>query len=198
MMENEDSAKLLAKWQDGDEAAANEIFNRYVRRLTALARTHMSDKLQKRLDADDVVQSVFRSFFDQSARYVHRRAGDLWRLLASITVNKVRSQAQFHQAAKRHIDTDQSILVGDAQTAVPLPLVAEQPSPAEIVAAVEELELAMRDLEPYQRMIFEERLQGRSIEDIAEQTSRSERTVRRCLQQIREHLESRLSTVSSG
>ena len=196
MVENAESAALLAKWKSGDEAAATEIFERYVRRLSALARTHMSDKLRKRLDADDVMQSVFRSFFGNSDRYVHQRAGDLWRLLASITVNKVRSRAQFHQAAKRTIDADQSILVGNAETAVPMPLVAREPAPPEIVTAIEELESAMEDLEPYQRTILEERLQGGSIEEIASVIDRSERTVRRCLQQVREHLESRLRAAS--
>ncbi len=191
-----ESAALLAQWQAGDEDAATEIFDRYVRRLTGLARSHMSEKLQRRLDADDVIQSVFRSFFDKSDRYVHRRAGDLWRLLASITVNKVRTQAQFHQAGKRAMDADQSIFVGNTETAVPLQLVAHEPSPAEIVIAVEEMELVMGALEPYQRTIFEERLQGTSIEEIAEKTQRSERTVRRCLQYVRADLEKRLDSVN--
>lgn len=195
--QNEHSAALLAQWQAGDEAAATEIFERYVRRLTGLARTHMSERLRKRVDADDVVQSVFRSFFDKADRYVHRRAGDLWRLLASITVNKVRSQAEHHGAAKRAMDADQSMIVGDGEAAVPMQLVAAEPGPAEAVAAVEELDLVMRDLEPFQRAIFEERLQGASIEEIAGKVGRSERTIRRCLQQIRETLESRLSAVSS-
>lgn len=194
--ENEQSADLLAQWKAGDEEAATEIFDRYVRRLTGLARTHMSERLRKRVDADDVVQSVFRSFFDKADRYVHRRAGDLWRLLATVTVNKVRSQAEYHGAAKRALDADQSIVVGDTETAVPLQLIAAEPGPADAVTAVEELELAMRDLEPFQRTIFEERLQGASIEDIAVRVERSERTVRRCLQQIREKLETRLATVS--
>lgn len=196
MLEDEKSAALLAQWQSGDEDAATEIFSRYVRRLTGLARTHMSDKLQKRLDADDVIQSVFRSFFDKSDRFVHRRAGDLWRLLASITVNKVRGQAQFHRAGKRAMDADQSIMVGSSETAVPLQLVAQVPSPAEIVTAVEEMEIVMSRLEPYQRTIFEERLQGTSIEEIAKKTERSERTVRRCLQQVRDDLEARLTSLS--
>lgn len=197
-MIDEESAALLAQWQSGNEQAATEIFERYVRRLTGLARTHMSEKLQRRLDADDVIQSVFRSFFDKSDRYVHRRAGDLWRLLASITVNKVRTQAQFHRAEKRAMDADQSICVGKAETAVPLQLVARDPSPEEIVTAVEEMELVMGGLEPFQRTIFEERLQGISIEEIAEKTQRSERTVRRCLQQVREELELRLQSVSEA
>ena len=157
----------------------------------------MSEKLQRKLDADDVIQSVFRSFFDKSDRYVHRRAGDLWRLLASITVNKVRSQAQFHRAGKRSMDADQSIMVGSNETAVSLQLVAAGPSPAEIVTAVEEMQIVMSSLDSMQRGIFEARLQGTSIEEIAESMNRSERTVRRCLQQIRDDLEQRLMSLDT-
>eukprot|EP00913_Durusdinium_trenchii_P010879 g10208.t1 len=174
---NEESAALLARCQAGDEEAATLVFERYVRRLTTLARTHMSEKLQRRIDADDVVQSVFRSFFDKSDRYVHRRAGDLWRLLASITVNKVLGQAQFHRAAKRTMDADRGDSLANDHQGVRPEFVAREPTSDEIVAAVEELESVMSQLDLYQRTVLEQRLQGDSIEDIARASKRSERTV---------------------
>ena len=49
------SAELLVRWTGGDQAAAREIFERYVDRLTRLARARLSAKLAARLDPDDVV-----------------------------------------------------------------------------------------------------------------------------------------------
>jgi RNA polymerase sigma-70 factor, ECF subfamily len=60
---NHDAADLLARWRSGDQQAAAELFRCYAGRLAALARSHLSRKIGQRLDAEDVVQSVYRSFF---------------------------------------------------------------------------------------------------------------------------------------
>ena len=56
------SQELLRHFQKGDSRAAELIFDRYVRRLLALARSGIGPKLRRRIDADDVVQSAYRSF----------------------------------------------------------------------------------------------------------------------------------------
>ena len=101
MSTDNESMPLLARWKDGDEAAADEIFARYLHRLTGLARNCLSEKMQHRVDAEDVVQSAYRSFFRHAkeGRYKLKRCGDLWRLLAAITINKTMEQVEFHQAA---------------------------------------------------------------------------------------------------
>src|SRR5438093_12587143 len=80
---NTPSAELVARWGGGDEAAAREIFERYVDRLTRLARVRLSTKLAARLDPDDVVMSAYRSFFvgARDRRFTLKESGDLWRLL---------------------------------------------------------------------------------------------------------------------
>src|SRR5947209_1095765 len=84
------SADLMARWRDGDQQAAGELFRRYADRLRALARTRLSARLARHVDPEDVVQSAYRSFFSgaRSDRYALRRSGDLWRLLVSITLHK--------------------------------------------------------------------------------------------------------------
>src|SRR5262245_4565831 len=78
------SADLLARWQQGDEAAAAALYARYAGRLHALARRRLTPQLARRLDPDDVVQSACRSFFTgaRAGRYVVRNDEELWRLLA--------------------------------------------------------------------------------------------------------------------
>src|SRR5262249_40685711 len=88
---DDDSAALVKRWTEGDERAAAELVNRYTGRLLALARSHLSAKLAARLDPEDVVQSAYRSFFADARddRFVLKRSGDLWRLLAAITLHKL-------------------------------------------------------------------------------------------------------------
>ena len=78
-MADHESAALLARWRDGDQQAAAELVQRFTGRLLALARGQLSDKLARRVDPEDVVQSAYRSFFAgaRADRYVLQRSGDL-------------------------------------------------------------------------------------------------------------------------
>jgi hypothetical protein len=55
---DEPSEQLLARFQAGDESAAEEMFRRYVGRLTVFARARLAPRLAKRVDPEDVVLSA--------------------------------------------------------------------------------------------------------------------------------------------
>lgn len=191
-MHNADDATsidLMARWRDGDEQAADELFHRYAHRLVALAHTRLSAKIARRSNAEDVVQSVYRSFFvnARAGRYSLERSGDLWRLLVAITLHKLRGQVERHTAEKRSIHQEQT--AGDF--GLPAAVLAEEPSPAEAAALADEIEEVMNRLEPLQRQILELRLQGYNLEEIANAVQRSIRTVKRGLSDIRHQLELR-------
>ena len=105
------SIELLNRFRRGDDRAAHEIFDRYTLRLIGLTRTRLSAKLARRIDPEDVVQSVYRSFFRaaEQGNFELRQNGDLWRLLAAITLNKVRMQARKNRAVKRSLHREDSI-----------------------------------------------------------------------------------------
>lgn len=179
--------------QSGDEEAAREVFERYMNRLVALARSRLSDKLQQKFDADDIVQSAFRSFFRraQDRQFAIRRSGELWALLASITRHKLLKKAEHYRQQKRNVEQDQQLPAEAASAAV----FSGEPTPQEAVALTDEVEFLMRELEPMQRRMLEMRLQGQTIPEIAEAVQRSERTVRRFLSGFRDQLEQRLSAL---
>jgi hypothetical protein len=56
------SIELLARFRAGDERAAEELFPRFAERLIAVAKARLSAKLARRVGAEDVVQSAYRSF----------------------------------------------------------------------------------------------------------------------------------------
>lgn len=188
---------LLERWKAGDEAAAEEIFDRYLSRLTALARTRLSPKLARRVDPEDIVQSAYRSFFRHAKddRYVLQRSGDLWRLLAAIVMNKLHGQVEFHKAKKRSISVEESMMLGGSDTNRPMinpEAFVNSPTTEEMLGITEELEQVMTKLPDSYRRILELYLQGYDVSEIAEDIERSERTARRAIENIRNMLAERL------
>jgi RNA polymerase sigma-70 factor (ECF subfamily) len=188
---DEASAELMSRYAAGDDDAATEIFERYVDRLTRLARSRLSVRLAQRFDADDVIQSAFRSFFvgAQRGQFTLRRGGDLWRLLVAITMRKLYRGVGRHTATKRSVDAEAS--KGECFN-LSEQAIATAPTAEDAAALAEEMELVMSELDAFGRRVFELRLQGEQIAEIAGDTARSERSVRRMLATIRQLLAVRL------
>jgi RNA polymerase sigma-70 factor (ECF subfamily) len=185
------SNDLVARWQAGDQQAAEQLFRRYAGRLIGLARSRLSAALARRVDAEDVVQSAYRSFFAgaQNGLYDPERGGTLWALLVAITLHKLQDQLERHTAKKRDIKSERGFGTEDSLFAIKAQALAREPSPVEAVTLVDQVEQVMRRLDPLQRQILELRLQGHSLEEIATETQRCERTVRRILERVKQQIE---------
>lgn len=190
------SAELLARYQEGDERAAEEIFERYIDRLTRLARSRLSPKLAHRMDAEDVVMSAWRSFFVAAGagKFSLKRSGDLWRLLVSITLHKLYHQARRHTAEKRNVAGELALDQCDSIAIA----IDRQATPDEAVALAEEMQHIMAGLDDFGRRVLELRLQGETHAEIAADTQRSERSVRRKLHEIQTRLTTRFGTETDG
>src|SRR5215471_16211688 len=90
---------LLRRFRTGNPGAAEQLYQRYSDRVRTLVRTNVSRALSRRLDADDIVQSVFRRFFEaaRQGRYLLPAGEELWNLLMVIILNRLRSEEQFHR-----------------------------------------------------------------------------------------------------
>src|SRR5438093_631392 len=97
------SQVLLEQLRAGDSRAADAIFQRFARRLVGMARSRLDGRLRQKVDAEDVVQSVFRSFFDRSARGEFDFANweGVWGLLVLLTVRKCGHRAVHFHAERR-------------------------------------------------------------------------------------------------
>ena len=186
---NGSSAEMLARWRNGDEQAAGALFQRYTEKLLALVRSRLSGRLTNRFDPEDVVQSAYRSFLADAAagHYVLKRSGDLWRLLAAITIHKTHRAVKYHTRKKRAVGREEQPGTGG----LPAECVARTPSASEALAVVEELELVLRGLSPLHRRMVELRLRGHSLAEIAATTQRSERMVQLVLERVRGELHRR-------
>src|SRR5262245_50465347 len=96
---------LLRQLRDGEGTAASELHSRYAERILRLARASLSRDLSARLDAEDIVQSVFSSFFRGVSRgfYEVPQGEELWGLFLVITLNKIRARGNYHRAARRDV-----------------------------------------------------------------------------------------------
>jgi RNA polymerase sigma factor (sigma-70 family) len=187
-MSNPNSFELLERLLAGQGDAAKAIFERYVDRLLALARARMSSKLRRRVDPDDVVQSAYRSFFlhAQHREYRLDQSGDLWRLLACITLNKLHGQIEKQTAAKRSLNREAGEGIARAE------LAAQEPTVADVIAVAEQFTVIVKGLAAEERVVLSMSLEGHPPGEIAKSISRSERTVRRLLAQARAEFEKRL------
>jgi len=170
---------LLRRLADGQPTAADALFRRYADRIRALARAKLPTHLTPRADPEDVVQSVFRVFFESARKGLYQvpDGHTLWHLLGVVTVNKVRALHARHGAARR-----------DARLTVAWGPDALEPADA----GADLLEVAVRDvlehLPAMERAAVELRLEGYEVAEIAGRVGRSKRAVERSLQKARGRL----------
>lgn len=177
---------LANQCQEGDERAFGAIWERYGQKLINLANSRISKRLSTRIEPEDVVQSVFRTFFGrvQQNRFTFEQENDLWKLLVSMTMNKLRNKVDWHTAAKRNVKSERSI-EGNSSLPSAYDVDGESPSPAAVVAFIDLLQHFLQGLREQDRQILELRLQDLTQQEIAEQVGCTERTVRRVLERVR-------------
>jgi RNA polymerase sigma-70 factor (ECF subfamily) len=188
---------LMARLGAGDEAAAAEVFDRFAQRLRALARSRLDRLLRPKLDAEDVLQSVYRSFFRRHAEGQYELEGwdSLWGMLTVITLRKCGRRLRYFRSACRNVQREVVLPAGDEGRAE---AVGHDPTPSEAVRLAETLEQVMRDLTERERSILALSLQGYTTAEISDQVGRTERTVQRVLQRVRRRLEQMNAEYAAG
>jgi RNA polymerase sigma-70 factor (ECF subfamily) len=174
---------LLRRYQAGDDDAATDLYLRYAHRLRGLARQYCTPNYAGRFDADDVVQSVFRAFFQGARRRAYEVPpdGELWGLLMILALNKVRNLIGHHRAGKRAVQQTASVPDLDRHASL-----RADSSAAALLRMVFEEQVA--GLPESNRAVIRLRTEGYEVAEIAERTGRSRRTVERVLQEFRDRL----------
>jgi RNA polymerase sigma-70 factor (ECF subfamily) len=179
-----DPLHLIQRCQTGSETAAQQLFDRYVERLLVLARWHISEKLRSRIDPEDVVQSVFRTFFIRlrNESFTFDEADDLFKLLTRITLHKTLRQVAFHRAARRNPERELKPASNDQDRI--MEVLDTEPDPETVVAFADQLKTFLSKFSEQEQQIIELRLQGHTSEEIAEKLGTYDRKVRRVLERI--------------
>jgi RNA polymerase sigma-70 factor (ECF subfamily) len=185
MAEPPSDDSCVERWQAGDEQAAAELYHRYVQRLVGVAQRRLSNKLAARVDPEDIVQSVFRSFFGraQQGKFTFKEADDIWKLLVQITIHKTLKQVDFHRRGKR--DAGAEVGSSEQQRDLLLAHLSKEPTPDEATIFMDELEHFLQQQRPEDRKIIEMRLEGYDNVEIAAKLGISDRTIRRLMERMR-------------
>lgn len=176
---------LVRRFRRGEQDAATELYLRYADRLERLAQRETGRDLGPRVDAEDVVQSVFRTFFRRAAQgqYDLPAGEELWRLILVIALNKIRQLGIHHRAGKRSTTRTKSVEHWDA---------VEQGGGNGDATALATLEMVVDELlsqlPDAHRTMIELRIEGHEVAEIASRTERSQRSVERVLQNFRRQL----------
>ncbi len=169
MSDNPSFRILIEQAIAGEDDAAARIVENHTDALVRVARQRIGNKLGQRVDAEDVLQSVYRSFFGrlQEGQYEIQTGRDLWNLLVRMTLNKICRQATYHQRQKRDMGQEQVA----AQSSAEVPLAdlarADEPDPQDAAMLIEAVEELLAGLKEGDRPIIELRLQGYKTPEIA-------------------------------
>lgn len=165
---------------EDDSAAQQRLWNRYFARLTALARARLAGAPRRVADEEDVVLSVFKSFFSaaKAGRFpaLHDRTG-LWPLLVQITARKAINQVKRQQAKKRSSGAETG---GDVAL-----LAGDEPTPEFAAEVAEQVDRMLGQLDDELQKIATMKLEGFTNAEIAEHFGIVERSVVRKLSRIR-------------
>ena len=176
---------LLARVRAGSQDAATTLYDRYAERLLALAKAKCGEQLAARVDAEDIVQSVFGSFFRGAAKglYDAPSGEELWGLLLVIALNKVRAKGAHHRAAKRDV---RKTVGGDALRDSGFePPATNEAAHTLLRMVVDEVVAKLPD---GHREVVRLRIEGFEVSEIAAKTGRSLRSTERILQELRTRL----------
>jgi DNA-directed RNA polymerase specialized sigma24 family protein len=104
MADDDSVSEWVGQIKNGDEDAAQKLWERYFRRLVGLARKRLPGNARGDADEQDValnaLASVFRAFEEGRFHQLNDRDG-LWRLLVTVTVRKAEWQRRHATGLKR-------------------------------------------------------------------------------------------------
>jgi DNA-directed RNA polymerase specialized sigma24 family protein len=182
--------RWLERLQSGDQAAARELWERYFRRLAALARLKLQGSPRRAANEEDVALSAFASFCRGVERGRFPQLFDrdgLWRLLVVFTVRKAAHQLRDEGRLKRRGKCSDN----GAPDALPDEAALEQvmsrePTPeiaAEMAERVRVLLASLNDAELETVAVW--KMEGFTNDEIAARLDCAPRTVERKLRLIR-------------
>ena len=191
-----DDAELLNRFKNGDEDAANVLFERYYKRVARVAEQRIAGYRLPATSGEDIAASVFESLWKKADQGGFEDCdlndiNELWRLLCSIVKFKAQDHVRREHAKKRGDgvirgeSVFQNRIDGDGpgidQFAVDFDSVSES------VGFREQFQKLLASLgKPVLSEIATLRLEGYSVVEISKHFDRSDRWAKRKLALIRD------------
>lgn len=113
--------ELVARIRAGDQAAWTDLYSRYRDRLLFAVRCRLGPALRRRVESEDILQSVMLEALGELPTFVPRGADSLRHFLHVLITRKIRDRADTFGAAKRAGETsldDRLPLAAQTETAI--------------------------------------------------------------------------------
>lgn len=196
MLNHEESITAwIHQLKQGDEAAAQKLWEAYFLRMVQLARKRLGEAPRATADEEDVALSAFHSFCTRAQQGQFTQLQDrsnLWPLLMVITANK--SVDLIRRLNRQRRGGAGRPEAGDVRRPLHIEaselsdLISREPDPEFAARVSDELEFQLEKLtrcgDPDLRKIAVMRLEGHSAAEIAEVFQCSKRSIERKLQVI--------------
>ncbi len=170
---------LLAKLNQGDSAAVDQLFRAYEPYLRMVVRRKLSQSLRPKFDSADIVQSVWADVLDglRQSRWTFHDADQLRAFLVKMTRNRFIDRLRQHRGALAH---EAPLPEGDVDA-----LAARGIGRASEAVHADELWGQMLDAcPPAHYELLKLKRQGASLAEIAARTNLHQSSVRRILYDI--------------
>jgi DNA-directed RNA polymerase specialized sigma24 family protein len=192
----------ISELKAGERAATQPLWEAYFQRLVAHARRQLAGVPRRAADEEDVALSAFDSFCRSAEQgrfpQLHDRQ-DLWQLLVLLTDRKACNLAHAERRQKRGQGKvlDEAAAAGAAESGADAPLatvLGHEPSPAFAAQVAEECRRLLGMLgDPELQHVAGAKMEGYTVQEIAQQLGVVPRTVKRWLQLIRRTWEQELT-----
>jgi RNA polymerase sigma factor (sigma-70 family) len=196
MSNTEDVSHWIDLIKEGDSVAAHQIWHHYFDRLVRSVRRNLREHNRGMSDEEDIVISVFESFY--------RAAGDgrfpdlsdrddLWRLLLKMSARKIVDKRRHDRRQRRGDGIHVRSIDRDGDQDEILQVIGDEPTPEMALMMEESFERLIGHLGVgHLREIAVAKLEGFSNAEIAQRLECSERTIERRLHLIREKCQQEL------
>ena len=184
--------RWVKQLEAGDQGAAQQLWERYFRRLVGLARKKLRDAPRRAADEEDVALSAFDSFCRGLRRGVFPQLADrnhLWRLLVTLTARKAFDQVRDERTQKRGggaVSGESAARGADGASIEIEQILCREPTP-EFAAQVAEECRRLFDLLPDAelRSVVTWKMDGETTNQIAARLACAPSTVERKMRRIR-------------
>ncbi|MEM6365307.1 MAG: sigma-70 family RNA polymerase sigma factor [Planctomycetota bacterium] len=196
MSDSHDVSQWIDLVKDGNSSAANQIWQHYFDRLVRAVRKRLYGQNRAISDEEDIVLSVFDSFYAaaEKGRFPDLAdRDDLWRLLITMASRKVVDKRRHDQRQRRGGGAVIESLNNGENDSIVVEAIGNEPSPDMVLMMEETVEQLFSHLGVGQlRDLAGAKLEGFSNAEIAQRQGCSERTIERRLHLIREKLQQEL------
>jgi RNA polymerase sigma-70 factor (ECF subfamily) len=165
--------------EPGDERHLDAVVARYLPRLHAYVRLHMSSPLRAREASLDVVQSICREVLEERQNFVYQGEGQLVSWLLTAAMNKLRERARHMGRQKRDVRRETPVDAVDASVYASLATPSRSAMRQEEIASLEGALARLPD--DYREVVVLARIVGLPHAEIARRMQRTESSTRNLL-----------------